>query len=51
MRIVLTRTLASGGPYVSADGEMAVSSGGLVATRAVSLKANRRGTRLVVHEQ
>jgi hypothetical protein len=50
VRIVLKRTLTPGVPYLSGEGEMAISSGGLMATRAVSLKANRRGTRLVVHE-
>jgi hypothetical protein len=51
MKIILKKVLAPEAPYVSGQGSLALSSGGLAATRGVSLKANRRGTRLAVHEQ
>jgi hypothetical protein len=51
MKIVLRKALAPTEPYASGQGTLALSSGGLTATRSVSLKANRRGTHLAVHEQ
>jgi hypothetical protein len=51
MKIVLRKALAPAAPYASGQGTIALSSGGLTATRGVSLKANRHGTRVVVHEQ
>jgi hypothetical protein len=51
MKITLRKSMAPAAPYTSGQGEVALSSGGLMATRGVSLKANRRGTRLAVHEQ
>jgi len=51
MKVVLRKALAPTEPYASGEGTIELSSGGLAATRAVSLKANRHGTRVVVHEQ
>ena len=51
MKVVLRKALAPAAPYASGQGTIALSSGGLMATRGVSLKANRHGTRVVVHEQ
>lgn len=51
MKIVLRKALAPAEPYATGQGTLALSSGGLTATRNVSLKANRRGTHLAVHEQ
>jgi hypothetical protein len=50
-KVVLHKSMAPAEPYTSGEGTVALSSGGLMARRGVSLKANRRGTRLVVHER
>jgi hypothetical protein len=51
MKLVLRRAIAPDGPYVGREGAVAISSGGLQASRPVTLKANRRGTRLLVRER
>ena len=51
MKVVLKRSIATASTFTSGDGTMALSSGGLMASRSVSLKATHHGTRLVVHER
>jgi hypothetical protein len=51
MKVILRKAIAPAAPYVGGDGEVVLSTGGLMATHGVSLKANRRGTRLGVHER
>jgi hypothetical protein len=51
MKLVLRRSVTAPTTYGTGDGEIAVSTGSLEARRTVSLKANRRGTRLAVREQ
>lgn len=51
VRIVLRTALSPAAPFSTGQGQLALSAGGLMTTRNVSLKANRRGTHLAVHEQ
>jgi hypothetical protein len=50
-KIVLRQSVSPSGPYASGEDTLALSSGGLTAVRPVSLKANGKGTRLVVRER
>jgi hypothetical protein len=50
-RIVLRASATLAAPFASAGSSVAVSAGGLVARRAVDLRAKRRGGRLAIRER
>ena len=51
-KVVLRRSAPqTAASFASGDGQLVVTSGGLLARRGITLRANRRGTRLTVREQ